>query len=116
MTINRNTKKLTPEFYFSILMPFIESYSFCISELIKLDKRENYRTLLSNIVGIARKKSSDFHYEESINKNKFENCIKMLTDIDILKKDYEGKIKYITVLNKDKLLEMSNELRDFLIF
>ncbi len=116
MTINRDTKNLTPEFYFSILMPFIESYSFCISELIKLNKRENYRTLLSDIVNTARKESSNFHYEESINKNKFENCIKMLTDIDILQKDYEGKIKYITVLDKDKLLEMSNELRDFLIF
>ena len=116
MTINRNTKTLSPEFYFSILMPFIESYSFCISELIKLKKKENYRTLLSNIVNFARKKSSDFHYEESINKNKFENCIKMLTDLNILKKDYEGKIKYISILNYDKLLEMSNELRSFLIF
>ena len=116
ITINRATKNLNPEFYFSILMPFIEAYSFCISELIKLNKRENYRTLLSNIVNTARKRISDFHYEESINKNKFENCIKMLTDIDILQKDYEGKIKYITISNKDKLLEISNELRAFLIF
>jgi glycerol-3-phosphate O-acyltransferase len=114
--INRGTKGLCAEFYYSILMPFVESYSFCISELIKLNKRENYRTILSNIVSVSRRQSSDFHYEESINKNKFENCIKMLIDLNVLTADYEGKVKYVTVSKIDELLEMSNNLRDFLIF
>ena len=113
---NKAVKGLSVDFYHSILMPFIESYSYCISELIKLKKRENYRTLLGNIVEKARKLSSDFNYEEAINKNKFENCIQMLLEKDILKKDYEGKIKFISINNIDELLEVSNELRGFLTF
>ena len=97
-------------------MPFIEAYSFCLSEALKIKKRENYKSVLNSIINSAKKKSSEFHYEEAINKNKFDNCLKMLSDIGVLNKEYEGKNKYISISDKEKLMEMNEELRKFLVF
>ncbi len=116
ITVNYDLKGLKPSFYFSILNTFIESYYFCINEILSLKEKEiNYRELLKYIITSGIEKSSEFKYEESINKNKFENCINMLLSKDILKKRYEGKVKFISIPSEDQLIEMRNTFSEFIV-
>jgi len=107
---------LKQSFYTSIIMNFIESYHFCIKEILLLAGKEKIseKGFIKYLINEGLRQKNNIKYNESINKNKFENCLKMLIDSELLTKEQTGKDKFYKINNINKLTEMKVFLSDFL--
>jgi len=114
--INDEKMTLKQTFYTSIIMNFIESYHFCIKEIILLAGKEKIseKGFIKYLINEGLRQKNNIKYNESINKNKFENCLKMLIDSELLTKEQTGKDKFYKINNINKLTEMKVFLSDFL--
>lgn len=114
--INDEKMPLKQTFYTSIIMNFIESYHFCIKEIILLAGKEKIseKGFIKYLINEGLRQKNNIKYNESINKNKFENCLKMLIESELLTKEQAGKDKFYKINNVNKLTEMKVFLSDFL--
>ncbi|MBN2695638.1 1-acyl-sn-glycerol-3-phosphate acyltransferase [bacterium] len=106
---------LKTQFYDAIIRNFFESYYFCFKELsTQKDGKISYKNFLKHLIQKGNQSNKEILYQESINKNKFENALKTLSSRDIIEFVYEGKNKDLILKNKERLLQKVKILEFYL--
>ncbi len=115
LLISDENAVLKNQFYEATIKNFFESYYFCFKELsLQKDDKLSYKNFLKHLIQKGNQNNKEIHYQESINKNKFENALKTLSSREIIEFIYDAKSKDIVFKSRERLLQKIKILEFYL--